>query len=181
MMNMSMCLSICTKEEQRSVVRFLWAGVQGAEIPSHLSPQYGESVLPCQSVCKWIKMFKNGLGSAALQLGISQSTAYSLVHGILGFHKVSTRWVPRHLIDEHQHNHHSICSILMQQYSHECNNFLKHRDKTSIHHYEPETQWHSMQWKHMSSPSCKKFKSQPSARKLLLTVDSVLGLPMTYP
>jgi len=185
MMNMSMHLSICTKEKQRSILRLLWAqGVQGAEIQSHLCPQYGDSALPCRSVYKWIKMFKNGWRSARLQLGISQGTAYSLVHDILGFHKVSTRWVPRHLIGDHQHNHHSICSILMEQYNHEGNNFLNHiitRDETGIHHYEPETQWHSMQWKHMSSPSCKKFKPQPSARKLLLTVDIVLGLPMTYP
>jgi hypothetical protein len=29
---MSVCLAICTKEEQRGVLRFLWAGVKGAEI-----------------------------------------------------------------------------------------------------------------------------------------------------
>jgi len=30
----------------------------------------------------------------ALQLGISQSRAYSLVHDILGFHKFAASWVP---------------------------------------------------------------------------------------
>ena len=39
-----------------------------------------------------------------LQLGISQGTAYSLVHDILGFHKVAARWVPRHLTEEHKCN-----------------------------------------------------------------------------
>ena len=29
-----------------------------------------------------------------LQLGISQGTAYSSVHDILGFHKVAARWCP---------------------------------------------------------------------------------------
>jgi histone-lysine N-methyltransferase SETMAR len=43
-------------------------------------------------------------------------------------------------------------------------------DETWIHHYEPETKRQSMHWKHMSSPSSKKFKSQPSAGKLLLKV-----------
>ena len=38
----------------------------------------------------------------ALQLGISQGTAYSLVHDILGFHKVAARWVPRHLTEQHK-------------------------------------------------------------------------------
>ena len=118
-------------------------------------------------------MFKNGWRSAGLQLGISQGTAYSLEHDILGFHKVSTRWVPSHLIEEHKHNRHSICAILVERYNHEGDNLLNHiitRDETRIHHYEPETQQHSMQWKRTSCPSCKKFKSQPSARKLLLTV-----------
>ena len=43
-------------------------------------------------------------------------------------------------------------------------------DETWARHYEPETKWQSVQWKHTSSPSSKKFKSQPSAGKLLLTV-----------
>lgn len=78
-------LSVCTTEEQRSVIRFLWAeGVKGAEI-------------------------------------------HFLNHIITG-------------------------------------------DETWVRRYEPETKRQSMQWKHTSSPSSKKFKSQPSAGKLLLTV-----------
>lgn len=78
MMNMSIHLSICTKEEQRSVIQFLWAeGFQGAKIHSHLCAQYGDSALPCQSVHKQTEMFKNGRRSAGLQLGVSQSR-YSL-------------------------------------------------------------------------------------------------------
>jgi hypothetical protein len=54
-------LSVCTKEEQRAVIRFLWAeGVPGAEIHQRLSAQYGNSALPQHSVYKWIAMFKNG-------------------------------------------------------------------------------------------------------------------------
>jgi len=45
--NMSARLSVCTKEEQRSVVRFLLAeGVKGAEIHARLCTQYGDSELP---------------------------------------------------------------------------------------------------------------------------------------
>ena len=46
----------------------------------------------------------------ALQLGISQGTAYSLVLDILGFHKFAARWVPRHLTEEHKRNRQHICS-----------------------------------------------------------------------
>ena len=58
---MAAVLSVCTKEEQRSVICFLWSGgVSGAKILWRLSAQYGNSVLPQRSVYKWIEKFKNG-------------------------------------------------------------------------------------------------------------------------
>jgi hypothetical protein len=54
-------LFVCTKEELRAVIRFLWAeGGQGAEIHRRLSAQYGNSVLPQRSIYERIAMFKNG-------------------------------------------------------------------------------------------------------------------------
>ncbi|XP_066946989.1 protein GVQW3-like [Macrobrachium rosenbergii] len=53
-------ISICTKEEQRSVIRFLWSeGVPGAEIHRRLSVQYGGNVLPRRSVYEWNEQFKS--------------------------------------------------------------------------------------------------------------------------
>ena len=43
-------------------------------------------------------------------------------------------------------------------------------EETWVHHYEPECKRQSMEWKHPQSPIRKKFKSQPSAGKLMLTV-----------
>ena len=52
---------MCTKEEQRGVIRFLWSeGVPGAEIHRRLSAQYGGSALPRRSVYEWIKKFQQG-------------------------------------------------------------------------------------------------------------------------
>ena len=52
-------LAVCTKEEQRAVIRFLWLeGVPRAEIHRRLSTQYGDSALQRRSVCEWIKKFK---------------------------------------------------------------------------------------------------------------------------
>ena len=57
---MSARLSVCTKEDQRSVIRFLWAEcVKGTEIHTRLYTQYGDNALPRRSVYEWIKMFKN--------------------------------------------------------------------------------------------------------------------------
>ena len=54
-------LAVCTKEEQRAVIRFLWSeGVPGAEIHRRLSTQYGDSALPRRSVYEWIEKFKSG-------------------------------------------------------------------------------------------------------------------------
>jgi len=54
-------LSFCIKEEQRSVIRFLWSEcVSGAEIHRRLSVQYGNSVSPQRSVYEWIEKLKNG-------------------------------------------------------------------------------------------------------------------------
>ena len=91
----------------------------------------------------------------------------------LGSTKLLQGWVPRHLTEEHKRNRQHICSSLLERYNREGDNFLNRiitGDETWVHHYEPETKRQSMQWKHTSSPSSKKFKSQPSAGKLRLTV-----------
>jgi hypothetical protein len=43
-------------------------------------------------------------------------------------------------------------------------------DETWMHHYEPENKAQSMTWKRPSSPVAKKFKTQPSAGKIMLTL-----------
>jgi hypothetical protein len=58
---MAALLMICSKEEQKAVVWFLWAeGVKGVEIHKHLSAQYVNNVLPQHSVYEWIEVFTNG-------------------------------------------------------------------------------------------------------------------------
>ena len=43
-------------------------------------------------------------------------------------------------------------------------------DETWAHHYEHETKRQSMEWHHPQSPRKKKFKTTPSAGKLMVTV-----------
>jgi hypothetical protein len=51
----------CTKEEQRSVIHFLWAaGVPGAQIHLRMCAQYGDNVLSHRIVYEWTEMFKKG-------------------------------------------------------------------------------------------------------------------------
>ena len=61
MVKMAAELTNCTKEEQRSVIRFLWAeGVPGAQIHLRMCAQYGDKVLSCRIIYEWIEMFENG-------------------------------------------------------------------------------------------------------------------------
>ena len=83
------------------------------------------------------------------------------------------RWVPKELTEEHKRKCLDVCSQHLGRYREEGDNFLQQIvavDETWVHHYEPESKWQSMQWKHPSSPVAKKFKMQPSAGKLMLTV-----------
>jgi hypothetical protein len=58
-------LTNCNKEEQRSVILFLWAeGVPGAQIHLRMCAQYGDKVLARRIVYEWIDMFENGRTSA---------------------------------------------------------------------------------------------------------------------
>lgn len=107
-----------------------------------------------------------------LQLGVSQDTAYSLVFDIFCFHKISAKWVSKYTTEEYRRYRQDICCSLLQ-YNREVDNFLNGiitEAETRIHHYETETKWQSMQWKHTSSSSSKIFKSLPFAGRFLLTV-----------
>jgi len=104
---------------------------------------------------------------------ISYGSAYDIIHNRLGFHKVCARWVPKELTEEQKNNHVAICQCLLDRYANEGEAFLTRLvtgDETWVHHFAPESKRQSMEWKHPGSPVTKKFESQPSARKVMLTV-----------
>jgi len=93
--------------------------------------------------------------------------------------------VPKELTEERKLRRLDICSRRLARYREEGDNFLQQivtGDETLIHHYEPESKRQSMQWKHPSSPVAKKFKTQPSTGKLMLTIfwDSQVPILETY-
>ena len=54
-------LQDCTIEEQRGVVRFLWAqGVKPVEIHRRMLAQYGQSTMSQRKVYEWVERFKSG-------------------------------------------------------------------------------------------------------------------------
>jgi len=57
-------LATCTKEEQRSVIRFISSeGVKLIEIHRRMKIQYGDACLSLQQVYEWTRKFMNGISS----------------------------------------------------------------------------------------------------------------------
>jgi len=58
--NMDAPLQDCTIEEQRGVVRFLWAkGLKPMEIHCRILAQYGQSTMSQRKVYEWVERFKS--------------------------------------------------------------------------------------------------------------------------
>jgi len=58
---MDVPLQDCTIEEQRGVVRFVWAEeVKPVEIHRRMLAQYGQSTLSRRKVYEWVERFKSG-------------------------------------------------------------------------------------------------------------------------
>ena len=57
--NTDASLQDCTIEEQRGVVRFLWAGVNPVEIHRRMLAQHGQSTMSQRKVYEWVESFKS--------------------------------------------------------------------------------------------------------------------------
>jgi len=57
---MDALLQECTIEEQRGIVRFLWAGVKPVEIQRRMLAQYRQSTMIQRKFYEWVKRFKSG-------------------------------------------------------------------------------------------------------------------------
>ena len=87
--------------------------------------------------------------------------------------KLIARWVSKSLSDEQMATRASVCSALLKRFRSKEDDFLSRLvtvDETWVHYYEPENKAHSRQWVGPGSPRQKKFKTQPSAGKVMATV-----------
>ena len=108
----------------------------------------------------------------AQALGISHGSVSTILHDRLGMRKLTARWVPKSLSDEQMATRASVCSALLKRFRSK-DDFLLHLvtvDETWVHYYEPENKAQNRQWVGPGSPRPKKFKTQPSAGKVMATV-----------
>ena len=83
--------------------------------------------------------------------------------------KLTARWVPKSLSDEQMATRASVCSALLKRFRSKDDFLLRlvTVDETWVHYYELENKAQSRQW---VGPGSKKFKTQPSAGKVMATV-----------
>ena len=107
----------------------------------------------------------------AQALGISYSSISTILHDRLVMRKlhVTARWVPKSFSDEKMAY---VCSTLLKRFRSKDDFLLRlvTVDETCVHYYEPENKAQSRQWVGPGSPRPKKFKTQPSAGKVVTTV-----------
>ena len=86
------------------------------------------------------------LDEIATKLDISHGTVYAIVREKLHFSKVSCRWVPKMLTNDHKMQHLMASRASLRKYRKEGDAFLSRivtTDETWVFHYEPESLAHS--------------------------------------
>ena len=108
----------------------------------------------------------------AQALGISHGSISTILHDHLGMRKLTARWVPKSLSDEQMATRASVCSTLLKRFRSKDDFLLCLVTvvETWVHYYEPEIKAQSRQLVGPVSPRPKKFKTQPSAGKVIATV-----------
>ena len=112
---------------------------------------------------------------AELNIGFN---ALETMVATLEYRKVRSRWVPRMLTQGHEEHRMQVCQDLLNQYEAEGDSFLDRiltGDETWCHHYEPGSKRQSMEWRHVNSPSKKKFKTLPSAGEVICALSFGIG------
>ena len=106
-------------------------------------------------------------------LHISHGSVSTTLHDRLGMHKLTARWVPKSLSDAQMATRASVYSTLLKRFRSKEDDFfscLVTVDEAWVHYYEPENKAQSRQWIGPGSLRLKKFKTQPSAGKVMATV-----------
>lgn len=111
--------------------------------------------------------------AARFLIHVGRATIHRILSEQLELSKVSARWVPRNLTDEHRQKRMGAALEMLTRYNQGGEEFLDRivtGDETWFHYWTPETKARSMVWKKKDQPAPKKFKQQASAGKVMATV-----------
>ncbi len=102
-----------------------------------------------------------------------RSSIRVILHDVLGYRKLSARWIPRLLTDDHKRQRMGAALQFLTFYNEVGPELLLcvvTGDETWAHYYTPEQKRQSKQWCAPGEPPPKKVKSELSAGKLMVTV-----------
>ena len=107
----------------------------------------------------------------AQALVISHGSISTILHDRLGMRKLTARLVPKSLREKQMATRASVCSALLKRFRSK-DDFLRMVtvDEILVHYFETEYKAQSRQCLGPGSPRPKKFKTQPSAGKVMATV-----------
>ena len=106
-------------------------------------------------------------------ISMSCKQVENILHNKLGMSKVSARWVPQLLTPDQKLTRLVMSEANLSRFEADPDRFVERflaQDECWVHHFEPETKWQSMQWKHSTSPAPKKAKVVSSAGKVMASV-----------
>src|SRR3954470_21185983 len=137
--------------------------------------ELGRHALPLHGITLQLSIWplRKTVGFLYSNIGVSAGSIDTIIQEHLLYSKVIARWVPKMLTEQHKQARVSAYQQLLDRFSAEGQTFLERivtGDETWVHHYTPETKRSSMQWKHVTSPSPRKFRVQRSAGKVIATV-----------
>ena len=106
-----------------------------------------------------------------MALGISHGSVSTILHDRLCMRKLTAHRVPQSLSDEQMATTASVRSALLRRFQSKDDFLLRlvTIDETWVHYYEPENKAQSRLWVGHGSPGSKKFKTKPSAGKVITT------------
>ena len=106
--------------------------------------------------------------------GISHGSVSASLHDCLGMRKLITCWVPKSFSNEQMATIASVCCALcVLKCFRSKDDFLLRLvklDETWVHYYVPKNKAQSRHWLEPGSLRRRKFKTQPSAGKVMATV-----------
>ena len=76
----------------------------------------------------------------SIEIGISQERVHHIITNLLGYRKVSARWVPRMLTPQIKLQRVQICRELLAKFDEDGEDFLRQivtGDESWVHHYDP--------------------------------------------
>ncbi|XP_023713882.1 histone-lysine N-methyltransferase SETMAR-like, partial [Cryptotermes secundus] len=144
--------------------------VKPIEVHRRMEVQYGDACLSQQHVYEWSREFRSGITSVAEAPRPGQAHRVVTPESVAAVEALvmeNGRVSVDEIAESHRSAHRVIHDVLR---FHKVSARIVTGDETWVHYHQPETKRTSKEWRHSLSPKPKKFRTQPSAGKIILNL-----------